>query len=116
MNVVPHAAQHQDANDAIEALEAKVGIDGSADTDSLDYRVAALEASGTPPVFEVPTGTINGVNTTFSISVVPNGNAMMLFSDGVFLTVGAGNDYTRSGLTLTLSIPPETSLFAIIFP
>lgn len=40
---VPHAEQHANANDAIEALQAKVGIDGSADADSLDYRVAAVE-------------------------------------------------------------------------
>ena len=36
----PHDAQHADANDAIEALQAKVGVDGSAVTDSLDYKVA----------------------------------------------------------------------------
>jgi hypothetical protein len=36
----PHDVQHADANDAIEALQAKVGVDGSAVTDSLDYKVA----------------------------------------------------------------------------
>jgi len=40
-----HAAQHSNANDAIEALQAKVGVDGSAVPTSLDYKVAAL-ASG----------------------------------------------------------------------
>ena len=40
---VPHAAQHANANDAIEALQTKVGITGSADVASLDYRVAAVE-------------------------------------------------------------------------
>lgn len=39
-----HSEFHNDYNDAIEALEAKVGIDGSADTDSLDYKVTTLEA------------------------------------------------------------------------
>lgn len=34
------------ANDAIEALQAKVGVNGSAVTASLDYRVAALESAG----------------------------------------------------------------------
>ena len=38
-----HSAQHANANDAIEALEDKVGIDGSGDANSLDYRVNALE-------------------------------------------------------------------------
>lgn len=39
-----HSAQHANANDAIEALQAKVGINSSAVTTSLDYRVAQLEA------------------------------------------------------------------------
>lgn len=34
-----HAAQHANANDAIEALEAKVGVDGSAVAGSLDYQM-----------------------------------------------------------------------------
>jgi len=34
-----HSSQHANANDAIEALEAKVGITSSADTDSLDYKI-----------------------------------------------------------------------------
>lgn len=37
---VPHASQHADLNDAVEALQAKVGVDGSAVTTSLDYKVA----------------------------------------------------------------------------
>lgn len=34
-----HAGQHADANDAIEALQAKVGVNSSAVTNSLDYKV-----------------------------------------------------------------------------
>lgn len=34
-----HSGQHANANDAIEALQAKVGVDGSAVTTSLDYKV-----------------------------------------------------------------------------
>ena len=34
-----HADQHADANDAIEALQVKVGVTGSAVTTSLDYKV-----------------------------------------------------------------------------
>lgn len=51
---VPHATQHSDLNDAVEALEAKVGADGSAVTTSHDYKIAdhasrltTLEALGT---------------------------------------------------------------------
>jgi hypothetical protein len=35
-----HAGQHANANDAIEALQAKVGVNSSAVTTSLDYKVA----------------------------------------------------------------------------
>ena len=42
---VPHADQHANANDAIEALQAKVGITDSTDATSLDKRVADLEAA-----------------------------------------------------------------------
>ena len=34
-----HAGQHTDSNDAIEALQAKVGVDSSAVTSSLDYKL-----------------------------------------------------------------------------
>ena len=34
-----HADQHADANDAIEALQAKVGVNSSAVSTSLDYKV-----------------------------------------------------------------------------
>ena len=39
----PHDQQHADVNDAVEALQAKVGVDNSAVTSSLDYRVAGVE-------------------------------------------------------------------------
>lgn len=42
LNSPDHAGQHSDINDAVEALETKVGIDGSADTDSIDYKLSLL--------------------------------------------------------------------------
>ena len=47
-----HADQHADANDAIEALEAKVGITSSAVVTSLDYIVRNL------PATNITTGTL----------------------------------------------------------
>jgi hypothetical protein len=38
-----HALQHANANDAIEALGAKVGITNSVVTTSLDYKVTTVE-------------------------------------------------------------------------
>lgn len=43
VNNPSHATQHADINDAIEVLEAKVGVNNSAVTTSLDYRVKQLE-------------------------------------------------------------------------
>lgn len=34
-----HSAQHWTANDILEALEAKVGINSSSDVTSLDYKI-----------------------------------------------------------------------------
>ena len=49
-----HAGQHTDANDAIEALQAKVGVNSSAVTSSLDYKITT----------GIPSGVINMWATT----------------------------------------------------
>lgn len=41
-----HAGQHADINDAVEALEAKVGVNSSAVTSSLDYKITNGITSG----------------------------------------------------------------------
>lgn len=40
-----HAGLHTNINDAIKALEAKLGINSSADTSSIDYKIASLTSS-----------------------------------------------------------------------
>lgn len=40
-----HAQLHADINDALEAVQAKLGVNGSAVVTSVDYRLAMLEAS-----------------------------------------------------------------------
>lgn len=40
-----HAALHGNVNDAIEAIENKLGVNGSTDVNSIDYKVAQLETS-----------------------------------------------------------------------
>jgi len=39
LNSPSHSTQHINSNDSIEALEAKVGIDTSSETTSLDYKI-----------------------------------------------------------------------------
>lgn len=45
VDTVDHAAQHANANDAIEALQAKVGADSSAVTTSHDYKLSGVTGS-----------------------------------------------------------------------
>lgn len=89
-STVPHAAQHANINDAVEALETKVGTDASTDPTSLEYRVNTLEAGAvngwrdligdiTPkttgpgaPTLDVITGNIRG----FRYSVGDDGDVV----------------------------------------
>lgn len=41
-SVISHSQQHSDANDAIEALEEKVGINGSSVNTTLDYKTSGI--------------------------------------------------------------------------
>lgn len=65
---------------------------------------------------ENPTGAKNGVNATFTISVV--GSVVLVIWNGTVLDEGVG--YTRSGVTITMAagyIPISTdSLEVVIFP
>lgn len=56
-----------------------------------------------------PTGTINGVNTTFTLSPTPAAAANVnCFENGIQQQQGAGNDYTISGATITYLTAPPT--------
>jgi len=66
LNSPSHSAQHANVNDAVEALQAKVGADSSAATSSLDYKVAQLEAISHGKILQVVSTT---KTDTFSASV-----------------------------------------------
>ena len=53
---------------------------------------------------ETPSGVNNGINATFTLQNAPrnSGSNLMLFIDGILVEPGSGNDYTISGVTLTL--------------
>lgn len=51
---------------------------------------------------EVPVGTIDGANNTFTLAFVPNPvESLMLFKNGLLQMQGAGEDYTILGNTIT---------------
>jgi hypothetical protein len=58
-------------------------------------------------VQEVPSGTINGSNVTFTLTYTPTSTAsVQLYQDGLLLFYGSGNDYTISSTTITMKIAP----------
>lgn len=59
-------------------------------------------------VYEIPAGTVNGSNVTFTLSQTPNpSSTLMLWRNGQLQ--GGGIDYTLSTATITFSVAPITS-------
>ena len=77
-----HATQHSNANDAIEALQTKVGVNGSANTNSLEYRLSQVEGGG-------QAGTELGLagNNDLTISGIENKTSIDTFSKSLYSTV-----------------------------
>lgn len=64
---------------------------------------------GANEVQEVPSGTINGSNVTFTLANTPPANSTVtLFLDGMIEFQGGGLDYTISGATITMVTAPAT--------
>jgi hypothetical protein len=91
------------------------GIKTNVDTTTIEISGNALRVK--PATFilvanyvnrETPTGTINGVNVTFTLANTPVAGTEQLFLNGLLLEPGAGNDYTISGATVTMLTAPAT--------
>ena len=104
-----HSEQHANANDAIEALQTKVGVDNSADPNSLDYKVNDIFAT---------LGTLNNSTEIISellglegnndqiITGIENKTIIDTFAKSAFSTVKyviqiiRGSEYYTSELTV----------------
>jgi hypothetical protein len=77
VNNPSHASQHANLNDAIEKLEEKVGVNNSAVTTSLDYRVKQLETNPVASYTDEEARNAIGTALTGSggITVTPNNTA-----------------------------------------
>lgn len=65
--------------------------------------------SGVTPVYsEVPSGTINGSNVTFTLANTPTAGSVLLYKNGQRQLAGGGADYTISGATITYNAAPLT--------
>lgn len=57
---------------------------------------------------EIPSGTINGSNVTFTLANTPVAGSEHVYLNGILQEAGAGNDYTISGATITYLTAPLT--------
>jgi len=87
----PHDEQHADANDAIEALQAKVGVDSSAVATSHDYKIDALETDVTN-INELQLN--QQVGTTYTLVLADSGKLVEM----------------NNASANTLTVPPNSSV------
>lgn len=57
---------------------------------------------------ETPSGSVNGSNVTYTLANTPVAGTVRVFLNGLRQKVGAGNDYTISGSTITYLTAPLT--------
>lgn len=97
---VPHASQHANINDAVEALQAKVGIDGSTDITSLDYKINHSTGGGISFNRQEFSGQSVGT-TQFMLSLTPLSLLAVFYNGATLLSSG----YSVLGKVVTLSFP-----------
>ena len=91
MSSPSHSGQHTDANDAIEALQAKVGADSSAVATSHDYKIDALETDVTN-INELQQNEQTG--TTYTLALTDGGKVVEM----------------NNASANTLTVPPNSSV------
>jgi hypothetical protein len=57
---------------------------------------------------ETPSGSVNGSNVTFTLANTPVSGSEHVYVQGILMDVGASNDYTISGATITMLTAPLT--------
>lgn len=110
--LVSHAAQHANANDAIEALQSKVGVDNSTDQSSLDYKVRQLELNFQDPneIKDLAAASIlGGTHTGITVSYNNTDNILSLtatYDDEEVVDAVADALTAGYGLTKTYTTTP----------
>ena len=95
-----HSSQHSDVNDAVEALEAKVGVDSSAVTSSLDYKVTNTSSSNPGHKHTLANGATDvtaSVSELNTLDGITSSTAELNILDGV--TADATEINTLDGIT-----------------
>jgi len=122
---VSHSAQHANANDAIVALETKVGVNNSTDVNSLDYKVKQLELNfqDENEIKDLAASIITGGSHT-GISVSYNNTTNLLSLSATYdddevvsavaqaLTAGNGISKSFNDTTNVITIQVDTTVIA----
>jgi hypothetical protein len=85
-----HAQQHTNLNDAVEAIQTKIGANGSNDTNSLQYKISEIETTlsdieNSTSVAEVLLG-LEG-NNDLTVEGIENKTTLDSFNKNVYRTV-----------------------------
>lgn len=102
VNNPSHSQQHTNANDAIKAIQEKIGVDGSTNPNSLDYKIAHLVSNTADLV------TLLGVagNNDQNVTGIENKTALDTFDGNVFsyvkyyIQISHNNSYYTSEISL----------------
>ena len=120
---VPHAKQHADANDAIEALEVKVGKTNDTNPNSLDFKVRTLETNilDAEEVEDlvgdlITTGTHTNITVAYDdvarkinlTATYDNEEAIAAIATAIVATGGINKVYDSVAKTITLSVNTNT--------
>ncbi len=106
-------AGSDDGSDAAASLSYNSGLDVTTITYTSppQNNVFALVLSSTNPTLTTPTGSVNGSNTSFTVT----GRVTLVFTDRV-VDVGATFSYAplTNTTTITTSIPPQNNISALV--
>ena len=81
-----------------------------------DYNDLSNKPAIPTPTREVPSGSVNGTNVTFTLSQTPSvANTEQVFLNGLLQSAGASDDYTISGDTITFNSAPEAGWKLIVY-
>ena len=125
VQAVPHAAQHSNANDAIEALESKVGVNNSTDVASLDYKVRDLISkiyTNEMAQDTIATALAAGTHTNITVGYDDVANSLSLTAtyddeevmDAIATSLTAGTGITKvyNDVANTITISVDTTVIA----
>jgi len=89
-----------------QANTSQSGYLSSTDWNTFNTKISKATLLADLIVREVPTGSKNGSNTTFTLANTPVSGKEEVFVNGILMDAGAGNDYTISGATITMLTAP----------